>query len=214
MQKWADRDWNNEDSAEEVSDDDDYGRTVTTNPYETSSYQRDDTVSAVSSALKEVNLAAHDSAYGHKQSKMGSTIITQSDLLGSYHDAGLSSGPASSEKGKGKESESLTVNWQSFANAQRDNKPVEFTGYDSKGGAHRQLHNPSIAASEQSVEIVTDKPRGRSSVSRPKGGKSAFAKPPRGPSPALRKDSVITALKNAATGRTVNYSDDEVTDDE
>lgn len=47
-----------------------------------------------------------------------------------------------------------------------------------------------------------------------KGGKHAFAKPPRGPSPEMRKDSVINSLKNAAVGRTVSYSDDEYTDDE
>lgn len=35
MQKWADRDWNNEDSAGEASDDDEYSRTITTNPYDT-----------------------------------------------------------------------------------------------------------------------------------------------------------------------------------
>ncbi|KAI4186280.1 MAG: hypothetical protein L6R41_003580 [Letrouitia leprolyta] len=210
MQKWADRDWNNEDSAGEASDDDEYSRTITTNPYDTASYQRDDTVSAVSSALKEVNLAAPNNSYGHKKSQNRSTFVTQSDLFGSYRDAGGPSERASDIKGKGKERE---TNWQSFAATQRPD-PVVFTGYDSKSGAHRQVHSPSVAAREQSVEIVTDKPRGRSNVSKPKGGKHAFAKPPRGPSPEMRKDSVINSLKNAAVGRTVSYSDDEYTDDE
>ncbi|KAL8941089.1 MAG: hypothetical protein Q9216_002460 [Gyalolechia sp. 2 TL-2023] len=212
IQKWADRDWQEEDSPGEVSDEDGHSRTATTNPYPPSSYQRDDAVSAVSFALKEVNLAAHNSAYGNKATKAGSTVITQSDLLGSYSDIGIPSG-TSGDKGKGKEKESTTSNWQAFAAAQRRSEPVEFTGFDSKGGAHRQLRSPSIISSERSVEIVTDRPRGRSGPSQPKGKNQRFAKAPRGPSPEMRKDSIIHALKASATGRTVSYSDDEDTDD-
>ncbi|KAI4177443.1 MAG: hypothetical protein LQ343_000424 [Gyalolechia ehrenbergii] len=214
IQKWADRDWQDEDSAGEVSDEDGHSRTATTNPYETSSYQRDDAVSAVSSALKEVNLAAHNNAYDNQASKTGSTVITQSDLLGSYSEIGGFSGTSGNDKGKGKEKENATPNWQNFAATQRRDEPVEFTGYDAKGGAQRQVRSPSTVASERSVEIVTDRPRGRSGPSQPKGGKHQFARVPRGPSPELRKDSMITALKAGATGRTVSYSDDEDTDDE
>ncbi|KAL8940531.1 MAG: hypothetical protein Q9211_002234 [Gyalolechia sp. 1 TL-2023] len=214
IQKWADKDWQDEDSAGEVSDEDGHSRTATTNPYENSSYQRDDAVSAVSSGLKAVNLAAHNNAYGHKASKTGSTVITQSDLLGSNSDIGVPNETSGNDKRKGKETETATSNWQNFAGTKRRDEPVEFTGYDSKGGAHRQVRSPSTIASERSVEIVTDRPRGRSGPSQPKGGNSRFAKAPRGPSPALRKDSMITVLKAGATGRTVSYSDDEDTDGE
>ncbi|KAL8829810.1 MAG: hypothetical protein Q9170_006012 [Blastenia crenularia] len=210
-EKLPHEDFTKRDSEDEMSDEDGYSR-ATTNPYTNSSYQGDDGVGSVSSALKEINLAAHNSAHSQLASKHTSTI-SRSDLLGSYSDMGFASKDTGKEKGKGKEKEKVTSNWQNFASQNRGEDPVSFTGYDSKGSAHPQVRNTLTVASDDSVEIVTDKPRGRSTIPKTKAG-NQFAKPDRGPSPAMRKDSMVYSLKNNATGRTVTYSDDEVTDDE
>ncbi|KAL8716571.1 MAG: hypothetical protein Q9225_006110 [Loekoesia sp. 1 TL-2023] len=211
VQKWADREWNEGEKEGDLSDAETSG-SAPTNPYASSSHQHDDGLSAVSLALKEVNLAAHNKVHGHQAAKTGSTVITNSDLLGSYSDVGLTD--ETSGKGKGKAKENTPSNWQDFASKIRGSDVVEFTGYDSKGDAHHQIRSTSTVASDESVVIMTDAPRGRSGVPKAQGGKQQFAKVPRGPSPEMRKDSMVTALKSAATGRTVTYSDDEDTDDE
>lgn len=144
----------------------------------------------------------------------------------SYDETEVTTGNAG--KGKGKENASA---WQNFAGGSRGKQGKEFTGYDSKGGAHHQIRTPSTAASEESLEIVTDGFRGRSRVSQAKvclvntyleklllmhqqGGNSQFAKAPRGPSPSLPKDSMVEKLKAARMGHTVSYSDDEEESDD
>lgn len=125
------------------------------------SYQHDDSIDGVSFALKEVNLAAYHNAQVQAAAKKGSTIACESDLLKSYSDDECTQEP--SGKGKGKEEE--PTDWQKFA---ANNPGKEFTGYDPTGGAHRQVRGPSTIASDRSLEIVTDTPRGRSGYSKGK----------------------------------------------
>lgn len=120
------------------------------------SHTRDEDVDAVSSALKEANLAAYNRAHGQVAAKHSSTIVTESDLLKSYSDEEF----AKENTGKGKGKEKLQ-NWQGFAGGDAEKKPQTFTGYDPKGGAHHQVRQPSTAASGYSVEIQTESPRGR-----------------------------------------------------
>ncbi|KAL8928855.1 MAG: hypothetical protein Q9208_001633 [Pyrenodesmia sp. 3 TL-2023] len=204
-EKWAHIEWHRDDEDDEDSDDGE--SRANTNPYEHEySYTHDDNVDAVSSALKEATLAAYNEANGHYAVKHGSTMVSESDLLKSYSDEDLVKG--STVKGKGKEK---AHDWQGFAVGKDEKKPMAFTGYDSKGGAHPQVRQPSTAASAYSLEIQTEDPRGRPGSATLKGGK--FAKPPRGRSPVPRRGNLIEKLKANTGGRTV-HSDDEETDDD
>ncbi|KAL8908107.1 MAG: hypothetical protein Q9207_000999 [Kuettlingeria erythrocarpa] len=204
-EKWAHVEWNQDDDEDEDSDAG--GSRARTNPYEHEySHTRDEDVDAVSSALKEANLAAYNRAHGQIAPKHSSTIVSGSDLLKSYSDEEFAK--ENTGKGKGKEK---PQNWQGFADGDAEKKPQTFIGYDSKGGAHHQVRQPSTAASGYSVEIQTESPRGRPGHPTAKGGK--FAKPPRGLSPVPRPGNMIEQLKANTGGRTI-HSDDEETEDE
>ncbi|KAL8761172.1 MAG: hypothetical protein Q9184_002684 [Pyrenodesmia sp. 2 TL-2023] len=208
-EKWAHIEWHPDDEDDEDSDDG--GSRANTNPYEHAySYSHDDKVDAVSSGLKEATLTSHNNAHGFYAKKHGSTIISESDLLKSYSDEDLVK--ENIVKGKGKEK---AHDWQGFAVGNDEKEPKAFTGYDSKGGAHHQIRQPSTAASAYSVDIQTENPGGRPGYSTAKvleqGGK--FAKPPRGRSPVPRPGNIIEQLKANTGGRTV-HSDDEETDDD
>lgn len=169
--------WEGDQSEDDDSEEDVYSRTVT-NPYEDvsqrtaacwvtltcqGSYQDGHGVASISSGLKEVNLAAHNNAFGQSAANKGSTIVSESDLLKSYSDEEFAGGY--SGKGKGKEK---AQGWQTFASEKDGKQAKEFVGYDSKGGAHRQVRSPSAVASDDSIEIVTNAPRGRSRYSHAK----------------------------------------------
>ncbi|KAL9603159.1 MAG: hypothetical protein Q9219_001362 [cf. Caloplaca sp. 3 TL-2023] len=210
LEKWPDREWQEEESDEAFSDEDERTGTVTSNPYESSSYQTRTQVSSISSQLKEVNLAAHNTRVpSYPTTKTGPTVTTHSDLLGSYSDAGFSGGK-SDEKGKGKAKENDPVGWQDFAKKAQMDKHEEFTGYDSTGGAHRQVRSPSTVATNDSVEVITDTPRGRREFQQAKGKNSRFAKVDRGPDSKIMEERWRAAnVKKAFVGRQVTYSDEE-----
>ncbi|KAI4144073.1 MAG: hypothetical protein LQ341_002729 [Variospora aurantia] len=205
-EKWAHVEWQAEESEEDDSEDE-FGDRSVTNPYEASSYRHDDGDGSLSAPFREIDLARHDNVHG--ESVVRKSPATEPDLLQSYNETELTTGNAG--KGKGKENASA---WQNFAGGSRGKQGKEFTGYDSKGGAHHQIRTPSTAASEESLEIVTDGFRGRSKVSQVKGSNSRFAKAPRGPSPSLPKDSMVEKLKAARMGHTVSYSDNEEESDD
>ncbi|KAL8731077.1 MAG: hypothetical protein Q9181_004435 [Wetmoreana brouardii] len=204
-ESWAHTDLAGGESDDEDSDDDSYAETAT-NPYTNASYQDEPEVHAATSALKQVNLSQHDKAYGAADKHKGSTVASQSDLLGSYSDE--ESKGASFNKGKGKAKEN---EWQTFASKGSGKKPIEFTGYDSTGGAHRQVRAPSTVCSEDSVKIVTSARSGPSASSTYKetGSRARFAKVSRGDTKPRQPDNVTQQLKASATARTVSYSDDE-----
>ncbi|KAL8700379.1 MAG: hypothetical protein Q9201_005481 [Fulgogasparrea decipioides] len=224
---WAHTDLAGGESDDEDSDDDSYAETAT-NPYTNASYQDEPEVNAATSALKEVNLSQHDKAYGAAGQHKGSTTVSRSNLLGSYSDEESKGASFNKGKSKGKENE-----WQTFALKGSGKKPIEFTGYDSKGDAHRQVRAPSSVCSEDSVKIVTSARSGPSASSTYKvrflpicsiwvfiifvqetGSRARFAKVSRGDTKPRQPDNVTQQLKASATARTVSYSDDEDSSDD
>ena len=114
------------------------------------SYRDDVDVRHATSALDTVNLSKHDKTYGASEQPKGKTVVTQSDLLGSYSDEDSTGNVFGKGKGKAKEND-----WQSFASKKSRKQDSHFTGFDSQGGAHRQVRAPSTVFSNDSVEITT-----------------------------------------------------------
>ncbi|KAL8969639.1 MAG: hypothetical protein Q9183_001906 [Haloplaca sp. 2 TL-2023] len=196
------------DAGSSDSDDDsdnDYGYDdTTTNAYSSASYRDNADLHHATSALDAVNLSKHDKTYGASEQPKGKTVATQSDLLGSYSDDDSTDTAWGKGKGKAKEND-----WQSFASKKSRKQNSQFTGFDSQGGAHRQVRAPSTVFSNDSVEITTSVRSGPSA--QVASSRSKFAKIPavRGKANMQKPDNVTQQMKAAAIGRTVAYHGDE-----
>ncbi|KAL8910933.1 MAG: hypothetical protein Q9171_003838 [Xanthocarpia ochracea] len=93
-----------QDDDEDDSSDDQFSDTVS-NRHSNASYRYGSDVNTTTSALKAVNLSEHDKSYScSADKKEGSSVATESDLLGSYSESG---------KGKGKEKENFGAGYGS-----------------------------------------------------------------------------------------------------
>ncbi|KAL8736460.1 MAG: hypothetical protein Q9166_000252 [cf. Caloplaca sp. 2 TL-2023] len=192
------------DVGEEDSDGEPFSDTVS-NAYTGEPHTPGSDVNSLASGFNKANLNELDKFTSDiTEKKKGSTVATESNLIGSH---------IGNWKGKGKAKENMG-DWQNFAGSSRG-KGIAHTGYDSKGGAHAQVREPSMSGSERSAQIVTENRSERSGFARsPKASNNpGFANPLPGP-PQRRPDDIIDQLKASATGRTVTYSDEDDSEEE
>ncbi|KAL8751524.1 MAG: hypothetical protein Q9199_006357 [Rusavskia elegans] len=113
---------------EEPSDEDDSDTRSTTNPYSGASYRPGSEVNSAISGLRAFDLSEHDKWHSPEKKK-GSTVATESDLLGSYSESG---------KGKGKQKENIHKGYgsPSITGSERSVQIIT-DDYTQKGGFAR-----------------------------------------------------------------------------
>ncbi|KAI4262416.1 MAG: hypothetical protein L6R42_002408 [Xanthoria sp. 1 TBL-2021] len=113
---------------EEPSDEDDSDTRSTTNPYSGASYRPGSEVNSAISGLRAFDLSEHDKWHSPEKKK-GSTVATESDLLGSYSESG---------KGKGKQKENIHKGYGSPSTTGSERSVQIITDdYTQKGGFAR-----------------------------------------------------------------------------